>query len=102
MAKPRTRPRGSTARPKPTAPHHSKPSDLGRRIVRDPKVLGGKPTVRGTRVAVDLLLEKLAQGVSPDAILDDFPFLEPDDVRAALWYAVHVLRDEIEYLEQSA
>ena len=53
MAKPRTRPRGSTARPKPTDPHHSKPSDLGRRIVRDPKVLGGKPTVRGTRVAVD-------------------------------------------------
>ncbi len=62
----------------------------------------GRQAVRGTRVAVDLLLEKLAQGVSHDAILDDFPFLEPDDVRAALWYAVHVLRDEIEYLEQSA
>lgn len=77
-------------------------ADLGGRIVRDPNVLGGKPTVRGTRVAVDLILEKLAQGASPEAIVQDFPFLEQDDVRAALRYAVHVLRDELDYIEKSA
>lgn len=57
------------------------------RIVSDPKVTMGKPVVAGTRIGVDLILEKLASGEPIDAVLESHPHLSLDDVLAALRYA---------------
>lgn len=63
------------------------PIQLLSRIKSDPKVMLGKPVVRGTRITVEILLEKLAAGASIEDILTDYPALERDDVLAALAYA---------------
>jgi uncharacterized protein (DUF433 family) len=57
------------------------------RITCDPAVFGGKPIVRGLRISVALILSLLRQGESWDVILDDYPDLETDDIRACLEYA---------------
>ncbi len=57
------------------------------RITADPEIFGGKPIVRGMRISVELILSLLAQGESVEAILGDYPNLEPEDVRACLAYA---------------
>lgn len=61
--------------------------DLRKRITTDPDVMLGKPVVRGTRITVEILLEKLATGASIDEVLVDYPSLERLDVLAALAYA---------------
>ena len=55
---------------------------LLRRITARPDVFGGKPIVRDMRISVELVLSLLAQGITPEAILDDYPDLEFDDIRA--------------------
>jgi uncharacterized protein (DUF433 family) len=67
------------------------------RIVSDPKVMMGKPVVAGTRVGVDLILEKLGSGEPIEALLESHPGLSRDDVLAALRYAAEVLRTEVVY-----
>ncbi|MCL4192926.1 MAG: DUF433 domain-containing protein [Thermoguttaceae bacterium] len=57
------------------------------RIVVDPKVLVGKPVIRGTRIAVEFLLDLLANGWTREQILANYPHLTGDDVQAALHYA---------------
>jgi uncharacterized protein (DUF433 family) len=57
------------------------------RIEIDPAVKLGKPVVRGTRIPVELLLRKLAEGATYDDLLDAYPRLTTDDIRAALAYA---------------
>jgi uncharacterized protein (DUF433 family) len=57
------------------------------RITTDPQVLGGRPCIRGLRVRVKDILDLLASGVSRQQILDDYPYLEDDDIAAALEYA---------------
>ena len=52
------------------------------RITADPEIFGGKPIIRGMRISVELILSLLAQGESMEAILDDYPELEPADIRA--------------------
>lgn len=64
------------------------------RITADPEIFGGKPTVRGMRISVELILSLLAQGQTIEAILDDYPELEADDVRACLAYAHSAIADE--------
>lgn len=66
-------------------------ADVLTRITADPEIFGGKPIIRGLRVSVELILSLLAQGESPEAILDDYPELEPDDLRACLAHASSVL-----------
>lgn len=61
--------------------------ELLRRITHDSDVMGGKPCVRGMRVTVGTLLGQLASGTSFDQLLADYPYLELDDIRAALAYA---------------
>ncbi|WP_349826875.1 DUF433 domain-containing protein [Brevibacterium litoralis] len=56
------------------------------RITVDPAVMHGKPTLRGMRISVQNVLEMLASGMSPDEILDDYPYLEREDLLAALEY----------------
>lgn len=57
------------------------------RIVIDPAVRSGKPVIRGTRITVSDILEYLAGGMSQQEILEDFPDLEGEDIRAALAFA---------------
>ena len=67
------------------------------RIVVDPQILVGKPTVRGTRIAVELVADLLAQGWTHEQILDSYPGLTLDDIRACLAYASEVLQSERVY-----
>lgn len=67
---------------------------LLRRITFDPAIFAGKPIVRGMRISVELILSLLAQGETADAILADYPDLEPEDVRACLAYAHAVIADD--------
>ena len=57
------------------------------RITSDPAVLGGRPCIRGMRVRVKDILDLLASGATRDEILADYPYLEGDDIAAALEYA---------------
>ena len=64
------------------------------RITSRPDVLGGKSIIRDMRISVDLILSLLAQGESWDDLLDDYPGLETDDIRACLAYAHAVIANE--------
>lgn len=57
------------------------------RIELNPAVLAGKPTVKGTRIAVDTVIERLKGGWDEDTILEQYPSLDRDDVRACRHYA---------------
>ena len=61
------------------------------RITARPDVFNGKPIVRDMRISVELILSLMAQGVSNEEILDDYPDLEPDDIRACTAYAHAVI-----------
>lgn len=60
---------------------------LRARITADPAVLVGKPVVRGMRISVQQVREALAAGVPEADLLAEYPFLEPDDIRACQAYA---------------
>ena len=66
-------------------------------IVSDPKIMMGKPVVAGTRITVELLLEKLAAGESIEQILDAHPRLTRAAVQAALAFAAEALRADVVY-----
>lgn len=61
------------------------------RIIRDPRVCGGQPVIKGTRVTLSTVLASLAEGASIAEILTDFPSLTEEDVRAAIAYDLRVL-----------
>ncbi len=67
--------------------------DLLKKIVVDPRVMAGKPVIRGTRITVDQVLELLAAGMSPEEIAEDYG-IGVDDVKAALLYVAKVLGRE--------
>ena len=62
------------------------PTELLERIVVDPQIAGGKPVVRGTRIYVSIILDSLAEGLTPEQIIDHYPNLKIEDIRAALAY----------------
>jgi len=64
------------------------------RIVYDPKILAGKPVIKGTRISVDLVLELLASGMTIGQIVKEYPHLKKDDVLAAIEYAKKSLKNE--------
>jgi uncharacterized protein (DUF433 family) len=64
------------------------------RIASDPQLGYGKPCVRGTRIMVSVILDNLAEGLSPEEIVAEYPSLTLDDVRAAIAYAAAVTREE--------
>jgi uncharacterized protein (DUF433 family) len=66
-------------------------------IASDPKVMMGKPTVVGTRVTVELILEKLAAGETVEQLLDEHPRLTEEAIRAALSFASKALRADVVY-----
>jgi len=64
------------------------------RIVASPDVLVGKPVVKGTRLAVEFVVELLADGWTQKQVLDNYPNLTAEDIRACLAYASELLRSE--------
>jgi uncharacterized protein (DUF433 family) len=64
------------------------------RIEINPKIMLGKPVIRGTRITVELILRKLGEGTTVDAILSAHPNLNVEDVRAALLYAAEGIANE--------
>lgn len=69
-------------------------ADLVRRITTNPDIFGGKPIIRNRRLAVEHVLGMLAAGDTPDVILQGYPWLEPDDIRACLIYARRLVGHE--------
>ena len=65
--------------------------ELLKRITARPDVFGGKPIIRDMRLSVELILSLMAQGLAAEAILDEYPELEPDDIRACVAYAHAVI-----------
>lgn len=65
------------------------------RITANPKILGGKPIIRGTRLSVEFILDLLASDVSEEEILEDYPHLTKDDIHACLRYAARSCKNEI-------
>jgi len=64
------------------------------RIEIDPKVMLGKPVIRGTRIPVELVLRKLAEGATEPDLLDAYPRLTREDIQAAIGYAADTLANE--------
>lgn len=65
------------------------------RITSNREILGGKPIIRGMRISVETVLSLLAQGESPQAILDDYPGLTQEDIQACIAYARAVIANDI-------
>jgi uncharacterized protein (DUF433 family) len=65
--------------------------DTSSLITSDPEILGGKPVIAGTRISVQLILEKLRDGWSIQDLLDDYPHLTREQIIAAIAYAASVM-----------
>ncbi|HEY2415593.1 MAG TPA: DUF433 domain-containing protein [Pirellulaceae bacterium] len=72
------------------------------RITSDAAVLSGKPTIRGTRISVEMILEWVASGASRDEILKRHPHLTAEDVEQALAYAAAAVRNEVQFTARVA
>jgi uncharacterized protein (DUF433 family) len=66
-------------------------------VTSDPAVMMGKPVITGTRITVELILEKLAAGEPIPQILDAHPRLTPEAIQAALAFAAQALRADVQY-----
>ena len=65
--------------------------EILQRITARPDVFGGKPIIRDMRISVELILSLLSQGATQEEVMDDYPNLEPDDIRACIAYAHTVI-----------
>ncbi|HHT9134873.1 MAG TPA: DUF433 domain-containing protein [Candidatus Avalokitesvara rifleensis] len=74
--------------------------DWKKKIVIDPDILVGKPVIKGTRIAVEFILELLANGWTHEEIMKNYPQLKKDDIMAALMYAAYTLKEEKVYLSK--
>lgn len=69
--------------------------ELLRRVSVDPAICGGKACIRGTRILVDAILDGLAEGLSPAELIDHYPQLTSEDIRAAIAYAAELSRESV-------
>lgn len=69
-------------------------TDLLTRVTVNPKIFRGKPIIRGRRLAVEHVLGMLAAGDTQETVLESYPWLEPDDIRACLIYAHRIVGHE--------
>ena len=67
--------------------------NLLNRIVIDPKIMVGKPVIKGTRIPIELILKKLGQKIDTKEILRDYPRLTEDDIKAAILYAESIVEN---------
>ena len=72
------------------------------RITFDPNVMGGRACIRGMRITVSLIVNLVANGMSTEEILAEYPYLEPDDVHQALAYAAWLADESVHTLEMVA
>jgi len=68
---------------------------LLRRVSVDPNVCGGKPCIRGTRIYIAVILDGLAEGLTPEQIIDHYPQVTLDDIHAALAYGAELSRENV-------
>ena len=73
------------------------PEEWKERITVDPKVLAGKPIIKGTRIAAEFILDLLANGWTTEKILKNYPQLKREDITAVLKYATEILAEEKVY-----
>lgn len=64
-------------------------------IIRDPKILGGKPIIKGTRISVALVVKKIAAGHTVGTLIEAYPHLNAEQITAALNYAADLVAGEI-------
>lgn len=64
-------------------------------VVNDPEIMHGQATIRGTRIPVTVILDSMAGGASESEILDDYPSLTPESIKAAIAYAALLAREEV-------
>lgn len=72
--------------------------DWKERIIVDPGVLGGKPVVKGSRIAVEFVVDLLGRGWTTEQILQEYNHLTPEDIQACLAYASEILKSERLYV----
>lgn len=70
---------------------------LSERIIVNPEIMLGKPVIKGTRLTVELIVEKIAYGATFEEIKRDYPFITQDDIKASLLYAARRLAHEEVY-----
>ncbi|MCB0594514.1 MAG: DUF433 domain-containing protein [Lewinellaceae bacterium] len=68
--------------------------DYRKHIYSDPKIMLGKPIVKGTRITVELLLRKIADGYTFEEVLEMYPHLKLDDILASIAYAATIMESE--------
>lgn len=73
------------------------PDDWKNRITINPKILAGKPIIKGTRIAVEFILDLLANDWTVEKILNNYPQLKKEDITAVLKYATEILKEEKVY-----
>ena len=71
------------------------------RIMFDPKIMGGRACIRGMRITVSLVVNLVANGMTTQEILKEYPDLEPEDIREALQYAASLANEEVHPLTGS-
>jgi uncharacterized protein (DUF433 family) len=69
------------------------PTEKLARISVDPNICGGKPCIRGTRLPIAVILDGMAEGLTPDQIREHYPHLTEEDIRAALAYAAELAQE---------
>lgn len=72
--------------------------DWKNRITVDLHILAGKPIIKGTRIAVEFILDLLANGWTVESILKNYPQLKKEDITAVLGYATEIVKEEKVYL----
>jgi len=72
-------------------------ADWRSRITIDPEILAGKPIIKDTRIAVELILELLSNDWTEKDITENYPQLKKEDIQAALRYATDILKEEMVY-----
>lgn len=72
------------------------------RITFDPNIMGGRACIRGMRVTVSLILNLVANGMTMDEIVRNYPYLEPEDIQQALRYAAWLSEESVHELEAVA
>ena len=65
-----------------------------KRIETDPKILGGKPVIKGTRISVEFILELLSSGMSTEEVVKEYPHLSKEDILTAIHYATNIVKHE--------
>ncbi len=80
---------------RPSDTDESSYEELLSRVTVDPRVCTGKPCIRGTRIYIAIILDALAEGLTLEQIIDHYPSLTKDDIRAALAYAAELARENV-------